>query len=100
MTDDQQMRDKLVYSLETFNKWVDLIRNGEAEITNMSIQRVPKGEMSPEEFAERSKELIAKVFKLEREMCAKLCEDLSKDMTPIAEQAAKSCATLIRARTA
>jgi len=36
----------------------------------------------------------------EREACAKLCEDLSKDMTPIAEQAVKTCATLIRARTA
>ncbi len=32
----------------------------------------------------------------EREACAKVCEDLSKDMTPIAEQAAKSCATFIR----
>ena len=36
----------------------------------------------------------------EREKCAKLCEDLSKNMTPIAEQAAKSCATLIRAKSA
>ncbi len=32
----------------------------------------------------------------EREKCAKVCEELSKDMTPIAEQAAKSCATFIR----
>jgi len=32
----------------------------------------------------------------EREKCAKVCEDLSKDMTTVAEQAAKACATFIR----
>jgi len=37
---------------------------------------------------------------LENEACARVCEDLSKDMTPIAEQAVKTCATLIRARKA
>jgi hypothetical protein len=36
----------------------------------------------------------------EREVCAKVCEDLSKDMTPVAEQAAKSCATFVRSRKA
>jgi len=35
----------------------------------------------------------------EREVCAKVCEDLSNDMTPIAEQAAKACATFIRGQT-
>jgi hypothetical protein len=52
-------------------------------------------------FTMQDLETFAKlVAEAEREACAKLCEDLSKDMTPIAEQAAKSCATLIRARTA
>jgi len=34
----------------------------------------------------------------EREKCAKVCEDLSKDMTPIAKQAVKTCATFVRSR--
>jgi len=34
----------------------------------------------------------------EREACAKVCEDLSKDMTPIAKQAVKTCATFVRSR--
>ncbi len=37
---------------------------------------------------------------LENEACARVCEDLSKDMTPIAEQAVKTCANSIRARKA
>jgi hypothetical protein len=45
------------------------------------------------EVFERFAKLVAQN---EREKCAKVCEELSKDMTPIAEQAAKSCATFIR----
>jgi len=32
----------------------------------------------------------------EREACAKLCEELSQEMTPVGEFASKACAKLIR----
>jgi hypothetical protein len=51
---------------------------------------------SPIELLNRFAECIAQH---EREACAKVCEDLSKDMTPIAEQAVKTCVTFIRGRT-
>lgn len=38
------------------------------------------------------------VAKHEREKCAKVCDKLSKDMTPIASMSAWSCGVMIRAR--
>lgn len=36
------MRQKLADSLEDLNKWSDLVRNGEAEVTSVSFKRVEK----------------------------------------------------------
>jgi len=38
------------------------------------------------------------VAKHEREKCAKVCDKLSKDMTPIASMSARACGVMIRAR--
>jgi len=38
------------------------------------------------------------VAKHEREKCAKVCDKLSKDMTPIASMSAWACGVMIRAR--
>ena len=39
---EQLMRDKLADSLKEFNQWVDLIRNGEAEVTGLTVTRKNK----------------------------------------------------------
>jgi hypothetical protein len=44
---------------------------------------------------ERFAKLVASA---EREKCAKVCEKLKKDMTPIAALSAWACAVMIRAR--
>lgn len=36
------MRQKLADSLEDLNKWSDLVRKGEAEVTSVSFKRVEK----------------------------------------------------------
>ena len=36
------MRQKLANSLEDLNKWSDLVRKGEAEVTSVSFKRVEK----------------------------------------------------------
>jgi len=38
------------------------------------------------------------VVQKEREQCAKVCDKLSKDMTPIASMSAWACGVMIRAR--
>ena len=69
----------------------------QAELTKLIYEFLPY----PSEGQHYALRQFAKlVAQHEREACAKVCEDLSKDMTPVAEQAAKSCATLIRARSA
>ena len=47
------------------------------------------------EELERFAKLVASA---EREKCAKVCEKLKKDMTPIAALSAWACAVMIRAR--
>ena len=36
------IKDKLADSLEDLNKWSDLVRKGEAEVTSVSFKRVEK----------------------------------------------------------
>ena len=47
------------------------------------------------EFLER---FTSFVVSAEREACAKVCEKLQKDMTPIASLSAFACSIMIRAR--
>ena len=47
------------------------------------------------EFLERFTSLVVSA---EREACAKVCEKLQKDMTPIASLSAFACSIMIRAR--
>ena len=47
------------------------------------------------EFLERFTSLVVSA---EREACAKICEKLQKDMTPIASLSAFACSIMIRAR--
>ncbi len=56
----------------------------------------PSGEYIYSFYTEQLQAFARLVAEHERNECAKVCEELSKDMTPIAEQAAKSCATFIR----
>ena len=47
------------------------------------------------EFLERFTSLVVSA---EREACAKVCEKLQKDMTPIASLSAYACSIMIKAR--
>ena len=51
-----------------------------------------------ESQAENIMRFAALVASAEREKCAKVCEKLKKDMTPIAALSAWACAVMIRAR--
>lgn len=42
LRETELIKEKLADSLEDLNKWSDLVRNGEAEVTSVSFKRVEK----------------------------------------------------------
>ena len=42
LRETELIKEKLADSLEDLNKWSDLVRNGEAEVTSVSFKRVNK----------------------------------------------------------
>jgi hypothetical protein len=49
-------------------------------------------------YAEQLEAFVKLIEENEREQCAKVCEKLKKDMTPVASLSAWSCSVMIRAR--
>jgi hypothetical protein len=49
-------------------------------------------------YAEQLEAFVKLIEENEREQCAKVCEKLKKDMTPVASLSAWACSVMIRAR--
>lgn len=58
----------------------------------------PSGEIVYTFYAEQLEAFVKLIEQHEQEQCAKVCDKLSKDMTPIASMSAWACAVMIRAR--
>ena len=65
------------------------------DIIRLAIEHTINGLKFDEEGLLRFAKLVASA---EREVCAKLCEELSQEMPPVGEFASKACAKFIRGK--